>query len=67
MVVHPSYRGIGIGQLIVKKYLSDFDNVDVVSAMGIINPVFEKAGMTRLSDSIIKSPSGLKRNWRAQE
>lgn len=61
LVVHPSYRGIGIGQLIVKRYLSDFDNVDVISAMGIINPVFEKAGMTRLPDSIIKSPSGLKK------
>lgn len=62
VVVHPSYRGIGIGQIIIRKYLDDFDDVDVVAAMGLINPVFEKAGMTRTNNSIIKSPKGLEKD-----
>lgn len=62
VVVHPSYRGVGVGQSLVRKYLSDFNSVDVVAAMGLINPVFEKAGMTRVANSIIKSPAGLEKN-----
>ena len=31
VVIHPSYRGIGIGVAIVKKYISDFPNTDAVS------------------------------------
>lgn len=59
VVIHPSYRGIGIGASIVKKYISDYPNSDVVAAMGRINPVFEKAGMKRVDDSVIKPPAGL--------
>lgn len=62
LVVHPSYRGIGIGQCLVKKYISDFDSVDVIAAMGLINPVFERAGMTRVENSIVKPPSGLEKD-----
>lgn len=61
VVIHPSYRGIGVGVAIVKRYLKDFDNVDVVVAMALYNPVFEKAGMKKVQDSIIKSPSGMKK------
>lgn len=62
VVVHPSYRGIGVGQALVKKYIREFDSVDVIAAMGLINPVFEKAGMTRVANSIIKSPKGLEKS-----
>lgn len=65
VVVHPSYRGIGVGQAIVRKYLCEFNSVDVIAAMGLINPVFEKAGMTRVSNSVVKSPSGLKNDLTA--
>lgn len=61
LVVHPSYRGIGVGQALVHKYLSEFDSVDVIAAMGLINPVFEKAGMTRVANSVIKPPSDLEK------
>ena len=59
LVVHPTYRCCGIGQMLVRRYLSDFENVDVVAAMGLVNPVFEKAGMARVEDSVSKAPNGL--------
>ena len=62
LVVHPSYRGIGVGQILVRKYISEFDSVDCIAAMGLINPVFEKAGMTRIANSVIKPPSGLEKD-----
>lgn len=62
VVVHPSYRGVGVGQALVKKYIKEFDSVDVVAAMGLINPIFEKSGMTRVANSIIKSPKGLEKD-----
>lgn len=62
VVVHPSYRGIGVGQALIRKYISEFDLVDVVAAMGLINPVFEKAGMTRVNNTIIKPPKGLEKD-----
>lgn len=52
VVVHPSYRSIGIGTKMIKKYLNDFKNVDVVASMALYNPVFEKANMIRVEDSI---------------
>lgn len=60
VVVHPSYRGIGIGHSMVQRYLHDYKNVDVVASMAKFNPVFEKAGMVRAPDSKVQSPSGLK-------
>lgn len=61
VVIHPSYRGIGIAKELVKKYINDFDNVDVVATMALYNPFFEKAGMKRIEDSIIKSPKNLQK------
>lgn len=61
VVVHPSYRGCGVGQAIVKKYISDFKNTDVLASMATINPVFEKAGMMRVRDTDIKPPSGIEK------
>lgn len=60
VVVHPSYRSIGIGKAIIQKYINDYPDTDVVAAMALYNKVFEKAGMKRTTDTIIKSPSGLK-------
>ncbi len=60
VIVHPSYRSIGVGQLMVKKYITDFPHTDVVAAMALYNKVFEKAGMIRVNDSVISSPSHLK-------
>lgn len=61
VVVHPSYRGVGVGVAIVQKYISDFPGADVVASMALYNPVFEKAGMSRCDDSVVKSPSGMKK------
>lgn len=46
LVVHPSYRGCGIGVELVKRYIKDFPSVDVLASMAKYNPVFDKAGMT---------------------
>lgn len=59
VVVHPSYRGSGIGVALVRKYLLDFPDTDVVAAMALFNPVFGVAGMERAEDSVVKSPPGL--------
>lgn len=50
LVVHPTYRGIGVGQLLVEKYLEDYPNTSTVTSMGLFNPVFERAGMQRVED-----------------
>lgn len=64
VVVHPSYRGIGVGAAIVKKYIKDFSNADVVAAMGMINPAFHNAGMKQIENSVVKPPTGLKKKMR---
>jgi ABC-type lipoprotein export system ATPase subunit len=60
LVVHPTYRGCGIGQQLIKYYLNIHPDCDVVSAMATFNPVFEHAGMQRVADVVIKPPSMLK-------
>lgn len=61
VVVHPSYRGCGVGVALVSRYIKDYPNSDVVAVMAAFNPVFEKAGMNRVEDSVIKSPKNLKK------
>lgn len=61
LVVHPSYRSIGIGRMMVEKYISDYPNTDVIAAMALYNKVFEKAGMIRIDDSKILSPKGMRK------
>lgn len=58
-VLHPSYRSIGLGQLLIKRYLRDFPNADVISVMGKYNKVFENSGMKRVDDVIIKEPKDI--------
>lgn len=61
VVVHPSYRGCGLGKMLIEKYIEDFDDVDVVASMALFNPVFEKAGMIKTENSKIKMNSKLKK------
>lgn len=60
LVVHPSYRSLGIGSYIVEKYLDMYPDADVVATMARFNKVFERAGMKKVEDSVSKPPSGLK-------
>ena len=48
VIIHPKFRGIGLGKKLVKETipLTKAKVVEVVAAMGIYNPFFEKAGMT---------------------
>lgn len=62
VVIHPSYRGCGIGKAIVKKYIEDYPLTEVIAVMAKYNPVFEKAGMIRVDDSVVKSPPHLKKS-----
>jgi ABC-type lipoprotein export system ATPase subunit len=59
LVVHPSYRSVGIGRTIVEKYLEHEPTADVVAEMAKYNPVFKHAGMEQVEDSVVKPPSGL--------
>lgn len=60
VVVHPTYRGCGVGQSLIKKYVSHHPNCDTVAAMARFNPVFERAGMRRVADLEIKPPKEFK-------
>ena len=60
VVVHPTYRGCGVGQKLIHEYLSLHPDCDVVAAMARFNPVFEKAGMRRVEDVVILPPKELK-------
>ena len=50
VVIHPKFRGIGLGELLVKETLSKVDAkvVEVLAVMARYNPFFEKAGMLRV-------------------
>jgi ABC-type ATPase with predicted acetyltransferase domain len=59
LVVHPSYRGCGVGAQLVRTYISRFPKTDVVAAMAHYNPVFERAGMVKAKDVVVRPPAGL--------
>lgn len=50
LVVHPDVRGCGLGHYLVRKTLPEVGTgyVECLASMGTVNPVFEKAGMTRI-------------------
>ncbi|MBP7935861.1 MAG: hypothetical protein KA354_14545 [Phycisphaerae bacterium] len=50
LVIHPDVRGCGLGHWLVRKTLPLVGTpcVECLAAMGAVNPVFEKAGMTRV-------------------
>lgn len=62
VIVHPSYRGIGIGTALVKYYINwakynSIDKIYAVSALGMFNPFFELAGMVKCKNYEIKPKS----------
>lgn len=50
VVIHPKFRGIGLGEFLVKETLSKVDAkvVEVLAVMARYNPFFERAGMLRV-------------------
>lgn len=60
VVIHPSYRGCGFGKKLVERYITDYPLTEVIAVMAKYNPFFEKAGMIRVKDSVVKSPPKLK-------
>jgi energy-coupling factor transporter ATP-binding protein EcfA2/GNAT superfamily N-acetyltransferase len=50
VVIHPKFRGIGLGAFLVKETLGKVDVkvVEVLAVMAKYNPFFEKAGMLRM-------------------
>jgi GNAT superfamily N-acetyltransferase len=53
VVVHPKYRGIGLGVKLVRETLALVGTpfVEAVAVMARFNPFFEKAGMVRVAES----------------
>jgi hypothetical protein len=49
-IIHPKFRGVGLGEFLVKETLSKVDAkvIEVLAVMARYNPFFEKAGMLRV-------------------
>jgi hypothetical protein len=54
VVIHPKYRTIGLGAKIVKETLPNAGKpiVETIAVMAKYNPFFEKAGMTKITQTI---------------
>lgn len=52
VVLHPKYRSIGLGTLLVKKTLPLINRpyVETIAVMAKYNPFFEKSGMTKITE-----------------
>jgi GNAT superfamily N-acetyltransferase len=63
VVVHPSYRGCGVGKGIIQEFLRHHtaNPVETTAAMARFNPVFERAGMKRVKDTEIKPPANIRK------
>lgn len=50
VVVHPQFRGVGLGSELVRRILQECPTryVETIAAMGKVHPFFEKAGMRRV-------------------
>lgn len=57
LVIHPDVRGCGIGHRLVSKTLPRVGTrfVECLASMGEVNPVFERAGMTRIGTCPVPS------------
>jgi len=53
VVLHPSYRGAGLGHLFIRRCceLCPYPWIETLTQMGHSNPVFERAGFRRLGSS----------------
>jgi GNAT superfamily N-acetyltransferase len=51
VIVHPQFRGLGLASLLVRGMidLCPTRYVEATAAMGVVHPLFERAGMTRLA------------------
>jgi GNAT superfamily N-acetyltransferase len=58
VVLHPAYRGAGVAAAFVRRAceLCPVDWVETLAAMGHANPVFERAGFTRVG--VVRRSSG---------
>lgn len=56
LVVHPTYRGLGIGKRLVQHVMRRHPGVDTVAAMAKYNPVFERAGMRHGGEVKVSPP-----------
>lgn len=50
VIVDPRLRGMGVGAALVRAYLAEplTDRCEAVAAMGLVCPIFERAGMRRV-------------------
>ena len=50
MIIHPKFRGIGLGAFLVRETMPRVDAkvVEILAVMAKYNPFFEKAGMLRV-------------------
>jgi ABC-type lipoprotein export system ATPase subunit/N-acetylglutamate synthase-like GNAT family acetyltransferase len=50
VIIHPKFRGIGLGEFLVRETLNKVDAkvVEVLAVMAKYNPFFEKAGMVKV-------------------
>src|SRR5699024_8304961 len=67
-IVHPTFRGVGIAQKLIKYCIDSTDSkVGTLAAMAKYNPVFEKSGMRSVEDVNVKSPTGSKQKLKELE
>lgn len=67
VVVHPTFRGVGIAQELIRYCIKESKvKMDTLAAMAKYNPVFERAGMIRVDDVKVSPPSGLKKGLRGR-
>ena len=64
VIIHPKFRGIGLGEFLVKQTLpkADAKVVEVLAVMARYNPFFERAGMIRVDYKKEETPIDKKIN-----
>ncbi len=67
VVLHPTYRGAGVAARFVRRCceLCPVRWVETLSAMGQVNPFFERAGFTRIG--VVRKPRPGNGPWRFSE
>ena len=67
VVIHPAWRGIGLGCWLVRETLprAGTKYVEALAAMGRVHPIFEKAGMQRHDPAACQKAESLQRLFEA--